>query len=57
MFAAIRTCARVKRQLLISPSFEILRWQAMAARSSPSFSEQMSADSSSGSIGTTRSGK
>ncbi len=57
MFAAMRTRARLKRQDLSAPSFAILRWQTSAARSSPCFSEQMSADSVSGSIGTTRSGK
>ena len=57
MFAATRIFARVNRHALSVPSFAIVKWQASAARSFPSFSEQMSADSSSGSIGTTRSGK
>ena len=57
MFAATQIFARVKRQLLSVPSLAIMRWQASAARTCPCFSEQMSADSSSGSIGTTRSGK
>jgi hypothetical protein len=57
MFAAIRTTARVKRQLLSLPSAPMTMWQARAARSTPSFSEHTSADSVSGSIGTTRSGK
>ena len=57
MFAASRTTARVKRQLLSAPAFVTCKWHASAARSSPAFSEQTSADRISGSIGTTRSGK
>jgi hypothetical protein len=57
MFAAIRTRALPKRQDLSAPALVTWRWQASAARSSPCFNEQISADSVSGSIGTTRSGK
>ena len=49
--------ARVKRQLVTCPLAVMVRWQAMAARGAPAFSEQTSALSTSGSIGTTRSGK
>ena len=57
MFARIRTRARVNRHDFSVPSFATCKWQASAALSSFCFSEQMSAESSSGSIGTTRSGK
>ena len=53
----MRTIARVKRQSVILPSASIFMWQAIAARSSPERSEHTSALSTSGSIGTTRSGK
>jgi hypothetical protein len=57
MFAATQILERENRQLLSAPSLPTWRWQAIAARISPCFSEQMSDDSSCGSIGTTRSGK
>ena len=57
MFAATQILARENRQLFSAPSLPTWRWQASAARSWPSFSEQMSDDSSCGNIGTTRSGK
>ena len=52
-----RTIARVKRQSVILPSDEMVMWQAIAARSCSSTREQTSALNTSGSIGTTRSGK
>jgi hypothetical protein len=53
----MRTSARVKRQSFTRPCSSIARWQAIAARSAPALSEHTSALSTSGSIGTTRSGK
>ncbi len=54
---ATRITARAKRQSLSLPSLPIVRWQTRAARSAPCLTEQISAESASGSIGTTRSGK